>query len=131
MISDWQKVPASAVPDGCEADSLVYNTYAMYAPSPVKASKSAKALKFALPQLANTRNLAIEISSTINSGRNVYAWGLTQRMTQKRNGKVEYGGSLISLSTEMILPLLMQDLTVSERLVQHFGVAKTVKFHDH
>jgi len=127
MLNDWKPVPASAVPDSCQANSTVYNTYSIHTRSPAVASKSASALRTSIETIRRGF-LALEVNPTINS-KSAFAWGFTTRFPQIRDGKKAYGGSLISLSTEMVFPLLMQDLTVSERLVQQFGVAKTVRPH--
>ncbi|KAN0121736.1 hypothetical protein V8E51_000062 [Hyaloscypha variabilis] len=123
MDNQWQVVPASDVKDGCPTDSGVYNTYSIHTRSPIVASQSTKKVQDSIENLQG--NLRIEISPTLRS-KNNFAWAYHRQRSVLVDKKKKYAGSTITLSLEMILPLKKTDLSVSERIVQQFGVAKTI-----
>ena len=57
----------------------------------------------------------------------MFRMGNHKRVAGEYKQEATYSGSVITLSPEMIRPLLGKELNVSERLVQQFGVAKTVR----
>jgi hypothetical protein len=127
----WSKVPETEVQDGCSQGEPPFQAYAFQPRPPTIVNFGAKKLATQLTTIEGYVQFRISTDlNTSKESKNSLTLGAHEADCSFNDQyDIVYEGSTVSLAKEIILPLL-GNLTVTERLVQEFGVAKTVSDHE-
>ncbi|PVH77444.1 hypothetical protein DL98DRAFT_591223 [Cadophora sp. DSE1049] len=117
--------------DGCDPGKIAYRTFEFRARDPISVQRSQETFETYAASLQAKLTLCIKsaVLRAEKAGNNnlIYRWHRPS-YTMIESGAVyteDYTG-VTHLSSEIVLPLLRSDLTISERLVRQFCVAKTL-----
>ncbi|KAF8852702.1 hypothetical protein BDZ45DRAFT_749282 [Acephala macrosclerotiorum] len=127
VLGERRPVPPDECKDGCSPKSFAYEAFSFH----MRQNKAPDALATLNSHMENfTSKLVLRINSRVayvNAGRSTgiaFGWYLSYKRLKSRPR--EYAGGAITLASEAVLPLLRDDLSISERLLQQFLVAKTL-----
>ncbi len=126
LMNPWTDVPDSEVQDGCPPNQPRSQARSFHTRDSVLVTFETNQRQLILNNLVEF--VRVGIDPHYNSRRDSFAFGYHTTKCSKDSTKSEdrrYAESTIWLTSEGVIPLL-RSLKVSERLVQEFGVAKTV-----
>lgn len=116
--------------DGCAPDHLHYRTFEFHARDPTVVLDSKTLFHTYVSNLGQKIKMRIEpnLGQTLaRPDAQIFGQLLPTYLMAETGGTYDLAFTAVcSLAADMVFPLLMDDLTVSERLVQQFCVAKTV-----
>ncbi|CZR68826.1 uncharacterized protein PAC_18726 [Phialocephala subalpina] len=132
MLGDRRRVPLEDCKNGCPpSNNMAYEAYSFHLRRNTMGTDANAVPNSHLRVFTSKIVLRIASRVAYNLQNSIdkdfglaYGWYTTARTPRSRPD--EYPGGSITISSEMVLPLLRDDLSVSERLLQQFLVAKTL-----